>query len=322
MKNVSRFLALILNFRNFAASQQLHYKPKQRFDMKRILFIVAGFLAFSGTIKAQSNTSSDEYSLYFEADDLPNAVVWLPAPPDTTSTQFVYDITQYMWGKRQRLDEDRAQQAIDNAVENVDEMAEQFSVPFGMEITKEKTPAIFKVLYRGVLTIRLSANKPKDTYMRKRPYTRFNEHTLVPEEEERLRLNGSYPSGHTVRGWSMALLLCEINPEAQDALLTLGYEWGQSRVIAGYHWQSDVNASRLLAAAGYARLHTNAEFLADIAAAREEFARLKADAVEAPQAASHNPAPSAAIYNLKGEQLNGKPVTGPYIENGKKRISK
>ena len=61
----------------------------------------------------------------------------------------------------------------------------------------------------------------------------------------------------------MALLLCEINPEAQDSLLALGYQWGMSRVIAGYHWQSDVDASFLLTSGCYARLHTNSEFLAD-----------------------------------------------------------
>ena len=30
----------------------------------------------------------------------------------------------------------------------------------------------------------------------------------------------------------MTLLLCEINPAAQDDLLALGFQWGQSRVIA------------------------------------------------------------------------------------------
>ena len=46
-------------------------------------------------------------------------------------------------------------------------------------------------------------------------------------------------------------------------------------MIAGYHWQSDVDASRLLGSAVFARLHTNPQFLADMAAARKEFARLK-----------------------------------------------
>lgn len=72
----------------------------------------------------------------------------------------------------------------------------------------------------------------------------------------------------------MALLLAEINPAAQDALLKLGYEWGESRVIIGYHWQTDIDAAIALASACYARLHTSAEFLADMAKAREEYERL------------------------------------------------
>jgi acid phosphatase (class A) len=73
----------------------------------------------------------------------------------------------------------------------------------------------------------------------------------------------------------MALLATEINPEAQDELLKLGYEWGESRIIIGYHWKSDVEAARCLASAVYARLHADEEFLADMAAARLEFKRLK-----------------------------------------------
>ena len=100
----------------------------------------------------------------------------------------------------------------------------------------------------------------------------FSEPTLIPAEEDELRNTGSYPSGHTLRGWAMALLLSEINPDAQNEILKKGYEWGESRVIAGYHWQSDTDASRLLASACYARLHTSEAFLADMAAARKEFA--------------------------------------------------
>ena len=239
--------------------------------MKRFYTIVVATMMAALSLSAQ-----EEYETYMTAEELPNAVLFLPAPPDTTSTQFVYDITQYMWGKTQREDPQRAQQAIDNVVVEAAEMAEQFSVPFGMEISKEKTPAIFHVLYRGMFTSRLAARKPKLAYQRLRPYVRFQEPTLIPEEEETLRNNGSYPSGHSIRGWAMALLLCEINPDAQDAILKLGYEWGQSRVIVGYHWQSDVDASRLLGSAVIARLHTNPQFLADMAAARKEFARLKA----------------------------------------------
>ena len=234
-----------------------------------ILSLIVAILLSSNIAFAQQ---SDK--VYLTADEVPNAVYWLPEPPAPGSSQFLYDISQYYWGKQQRLDSLRAKKAIREADFEVADMVPQFCGAFGMEISKQKTPAIYKVVERAVLTIRLSATKPKATYMRKRPYVYFNEPTLVPAEEEELRPTGSYPSGHTVRGWGMALLLCEINPAAQDALFKLGYEWGQSRVIAGFHWQSDVDASRMLAAACYARLHSCKAFLDDMAAAKKEFEKL------------------------------------------------
>ena len=236
---------------------------------KSILSLISAMLFTSNILFAQQS-----HQFYLTADEVPNAVYWLPEPPQPGSTQFLYDISQYYWGKQQRLDSLRAQKAINEAVTDMSDMSSQFSEAFGMEISECKTPAIFKVLERAVLTIRLSATKPKATYARKRPYVFFNESTLIPDEDDELRTTGSYPSGHTVRGWGMALLLCEINPAAQDALFKLGYEWGQSRVIAGFHWQSDVDASRMLAAACYARLHTCQAFLDDMAAAKKEFENL------------------------------------------------
>lgn len=234
-----------------------------------ILLLIVATLLSSNIVFAQQ---SDE--VYLTADEVPNAVYWLPEPPAPGSSQFLSDISQYFWGKQQRLDSLRAQKAIHEVVSEVADMAVLFSEAFGMEISAEKTPAIYKVINRGVPTIRLSAAKPKNTYLRKRPYVYFNEPTLIPSEEEHLRKTGSYPSGHTVRGWGMALLLSEINPAAQDELFKLGYEWGQSRVIAGYHWQSDVDASRMLASACYARLHSCKEFLDDMKNAKKEFEKI------------------------------------------------
>jgi len=213
---------------------------------------------------------------YVEADALPNALNFYPAPPDTLSPQFMYDMSQYIWGKKMRADSARAALAVAQAVETVEDMAKMFSEPFGMEISAKKTPAIMNLLERGIRTLKQVGSLPKRHYMRRRPYDRFNEPTLVPSEEERLRTNGSYPSGHTVRAWSMALLLIEVNPAAQDALLKYAYEWGQSRVIAGFHWQSDVDASKVLVSGAYPSLHTNETFMADMRKAQAEFKKLSA----------------------------------------------
>ena len=213
---------------------------------------------------------------YVKADALPNALNFYPAPPETTSVQFMYDISQYMWGKSMRADSARAALAIAQAETNLDTMVRMFSEPFGMEISAKKTPAIMNVIERGIATLRQVGRVPKKHYMRRRPFDRFNEPTLVPKDEETLRKNGSYPSGHTILAWTMAMLLVEINPAAQDALLKYAYEWGQSRVIAGFHWQSDVDASKVLVSGAFASLHNDETFLADMKKARAEFKKLSA----------------------------------------------
>ena len=213
---------------------------------------------------------------YLATEALPNALNFYPAPPETTSVQFMYDISQYMWGKSVRADSARAALAIAQAETDLDVMVQMFSEPFGMEISAKKTPAIMNLIERGIATLRQVGRAPKKHYMRRRPFDRFNEPTLVPKDEESLRKNGSYPSGHTILAWSMALLLVEVNPAAQDALLKYAYEWGQSRVIAGFHWQSDVDASKVLVSGAFASLHADETFLADMRKARAEFKKLNA----------------------------------------------
>jgi acid phosphatase (class A) len=202
---------------------------------------------------------------------MPDMVKWCPAPPDTTSAQFAYDITQYFWGKQMRQNKERADIAIRDAVYGLDCIIREFSEPFGLKISKEETPEIYKVLREGTATCYSICTIPKRYYMRKRPFMRFNEQTLTPEDEPGLRKNGSYPSGHTLLGWSAALLLSEINPERADTLLARGLMYGDSRLIVGAHWQSDVNAARLAASAAYARLHTSERFLEQMKKARKEF---------------------------------------------------
>lgn len=211
---------------------------------------------------------------YLTDDEQPNGVEFLPPPPSWTSDLFTGDYVGYLWGKTVR-DTERGKKAVVQSTFLVDDFVALFNEAFGHEISKEKTPKIYKVLRKSLVTARRASLKPKRSFKRTRPYVRYNEPTPVPETEERLRNNGSYPSGHSLRGWCMALLLVEINPDCQDEVLKLGHEWGESRVIIGYHWKSDVEAGRALASAVYARLHTSEEFLADMAAAREEFKNLK-----------------------------------------------
>lgn len=41
-------------------------------------------------------------------------------------------------------------------------------------------------------------------------------------------------------------MLAEINPNHQEQILKKGYEFGQSRVVCGAHWPSDVQAGYIV----------------------------------------------------------------------------
>ncbi len=238
-------------------------------DMNRrctllILMLVACLLC--PNLSAQKTPKA---KTYLKAKDLPNAMLFLPPPPQDSTADFERDVRLHEQAKALR-NTARGKRAIAEATTNVDTMAALFSGAFGMELSQEATPKTMHLLRRSIRTFRLSASGPKKAYLRKRPYVYYHEHTLIPGHELAETMSGSYPSGHTVRGWGMALVLSQLRPERQDTLLHAGYEWGQSRVIAGYHWQSDIDAARLLASACFARLQADPEFMKDLAAARRE----------------------------------------------------
>jgi len=215
-----------------------------------------------------------EPKTYLGKSQMPDALAWLPVPPDSSYMLMAGDYGRYWWGKSLRGTE-RGERAREDAQCNAAYLCSIFSEPMGMTLSKEATPAIYELLETAVQTIDQTDRHAKDHYMRRRPYMVFAEPTLVPKDEEPLSKNGSYPSGHTVCGWSCALLLAEINPEAANGIFKVGYEYGQSRVIAGFHWQSDVDAGRAVASAGYAVLHANEQFMQQMEKAKKEFAKKK-----------------------------------------------
>ena len=237
--------------------------------MKR--FFLAAALLMSGSLAV---LAQNPVKPYFSTEQLPDLIKCLPAPPDTVGDQFEYDIARYEWGKAQRADSARAETARQDAVWTYRALLGTFAQAFGLSVTPEDTPEIWHLMQRSLTTTDQMRVAPKAFYRRMRPFEHFDEHTLDPSEEAVLRGEGSYPSGHTMRGWVAAMLLAEINPAGADEIYARGWEYGESRVIVGAHWQSDVDASRIAASIGFAALHTSPEFLLQMARAKSEFIQL------------------------------------------------
>lgn len=150
----------------------------------------------------------------------------------------------------------------------------RFSCALGIDLSERQTPVTWKILHKIELDVRTVGTPAKDFYDRKRPLIGNDAPLCVPREDW-MRTNASYPSGHAMTAWSWALILTELSPAKADPLLTLGRDSGESRMICGVHFVSDVEAGRTLAAGMVARLHADADFVADLAAARREIAAAK-----------------------------------------------
>jgi acid phosphatase (class A) len=237
--------------------------------MKKLFAVLYLFSLFFATSCLATENS------YLTYDEIPTGAKFLPLPPKPGDAAFYNDWMRYEWGKTMRNTE-RGQLAKEDAVYTLDYLLKIFSEPLGVTITKENTPAIYALMDRLLATTRLCNDKSKSRLMRARPFMQFHEPTPVPEEEDHLRTNSSYPSGHTTMGWAFALVLSEINPANQDEILKRGFEYGESRVIVGFHFQSDVDAARVITSALINRLHANEEFMADLGKAKAEFLQKQA----------------------------------------------
>jgi acid phosphatase (class A) len=242
------------------------------------LFILACVLFFAGctstgTIKIPTEVPEIHPGLlagYLETEALPNSLELIPPPPEDGSAAMALDeevsrkVVKMRYTQRWRL-------AIEDANLHFPEAAGTFSCALGIPITQEATPHLYMLLRRSAADAGLSTYRAKTHYRRKRPFMENNAPVCTPEDEEKLRKDGSYPSGHTALGWAWALILTEIAPERADAILARGRAFGESRNICNVHWHSDVVEGRFMGAATVARLHADPVFCAELEAAKAEY---------------------------------------------------
>ena len=255
---------------------------------------------------------------YFEIDQMPKLIDIMPAPPAFDSPEFANDVVRYGWGKQQRQDQERLAIAIADAEWNDHtKLYAQWKDAFGLEITETGTPEIWKLMETSLSTTDPMRKETKAFYGRQRPFERFDD-TMPSHEEDDLRGEGSYPSGHSLRGWTISLLLAQIAPSRADEIFSRGWDYCNSRVILGAHWQSDVDASRTAASIGFCTLQGSEAYIAQMKKAQAEYNE-KTGLTSGASSAKTIKHPATKAY-----QQNGMPATaetrGIVIENEKKVV--
>jgi acid phosphatase (class A) len=202
------------------------------------------------------------------------SVVFVPASPQEGSARQQLDDQVSAYARTLRYTP-RWEMAKHDAHLSFPAAADTFSCALDVPVSEQETPALYMLLRRTVADLGLASYSAKNAFERQRPFMVNGEPTCTPEEEEKLRHDGSYPSGHTSIGWGWALMLAEIAPDRAEAVLARGRAYGESRIVCNVHWYSDVVAGRMVGAGAVATLHANAEFMAAMAAAREDIANAR-----------------------------------------------
>jgi acid phosphatase (class A) len=217
---------------------------------------------------------------YLQPTELPDSKALVPPPPAPGSAAMAADMEAYRAASALR-DTPRWAQAASDADLLFPHATRFFSCALDIPISAQATPHLNMLLRRVRMDSSRSTDKAKDHYQRKRPFQVTGDATCTPKEDARMKAD-SYPSGHASIGWAWALVLVEAAPDRTDAILERGLSFGQSRVVCRVHWQSDLEAGRIMGAATVARLRTNPVFRAQLDEARREIAAARAADAKSP----------------------------------------
>ncbi len=231
---------------------------------------------------------------YFPREALPRSDVFLPPAPETVLPGSTDDLNAR--AALAARDSARWTQAARDAELKFPQASGHFACALGIQPSAQTTPHLVMLLRRTLADAGLATYAAKDRYARPRPFVALRERSCTPQEEAMLSRDGAYPSGHASLGWAWALVLSDLAPDRRDALLRRGYAYGQSRVACGVHWQSDVEAGRVVGASVALALQSEPVFRAQAELARREIAALRASG----QGAAAAQACAAEAAALKG----------------------
>ena len=202
-------------------------------------------------------------------------IALLPPAPLKGSVRYEADRRMFRHTRRFK-DTPRWVMATRDANASSADMLQHFSCALDIEVTSSTAPQILKLAQNLGGDAGRMAGSAKDHYQRLRPYWIDRGDICRPRDE--LGKSFDYPSGHTIAGWSWAIALAQIAPERATPLLARGRAYGESRIVCGVHNATAVEAGRLGATAAAVLAQGNAQYQADLAAARAEYAQLKQSA--------------------------------------------
>lgn len=235
--------------------------------MKKVmLFMVAAVLAASCS---QAYQYKDGFLMIRE---LPNAIKFLSAPPES-GPEYDKDVQAYEWGKQLRQDPKVRDHCLH---QDTTDMNTVFNEALGFKLLSFDYHDIMGLLAGSVKDAQRVSKPAKEYYKRMKPFQVFNEPSLKKNSEKAVSSSTyAYPSGHAVRSWMYAFVLADVAPEYKDSLYKCAEDYSKCRVIMGRHWQTDIDAGKMVSTKVYEKLKNAPAYQEQLKLAREEYKKIK-----------------------------------------------
>ena len=170
------------------------------------------------------------------ASRLAEGIIPIDHPPENSPDELQAVISQHRNNFSPKIMENDLDERFENLFDEIlIENGRSSSLAYIKELSQEVVPAV-KAL--------------KKFFNRKRP----SEYALElgikwSGDDSKMKTvdSPSYPSGHTTQAYFIALKLAEIHHDLSEELLELAELISQSRVDRGVHYQSDIDAGKILA---------------------------------------------------------------------------
>lgn len=205
----------------------------------------------------------------------PQAEQYLPGFPSFNDRDgFFNDSLLYKRGFAVR-DSERGKRAVLDASLDFSFYLRRFGAVMEVNLSEDGTPSIAKYIKVTYEFARSGISTAKNTFARQRPYSYFQESSLIPEKESPNDEFKSYPSGHSVRAWAIVMALVAIDDIHYYEIIKAGLEICEGRIITGFHYASDVEAARVAASIAFAKIVSDPEYVILMREARLELESLR-----------------------------------------------
>jgi acid phosphatase (class A) len=190
----------------------------------------------------------------------------LQPPPSAQSPQAIADYAQV---KEAQLNANEARINLARSDNNIDAF-KAYSIILGDRFNPQNFPKTKEVLDYAMPFSAIAAKESKNIYKRDRPFI-FD--TSIKICIDNAPNGSSYPSGHSAWGWLSGNIIARIFPKQSDIIFARAIDYGQSRVVCGVHYPTDIIAGRIVGDVILQKLENDAKFRQLINAAIEEAAK-------------------------------------------------